>query len=208
MERVSFKMVKDGNRTVIVIEGAAAERDAAVFQILQAYCGFATPDPSPIIPVVEQLEPVVPAQADDIPSDKEIGKMTSYADIYARGNTITGGAYKGKTAAQALASDKSKALAALFIYARELVPSKEKEDIVRSCKQFMHDLPMTVNQYPKREDKVEFLQNVSSLMHISTFVNGYQDFGSFCKFATDEEINACFLQAIKTLQDRAIKNRG
>lgn len=208
MERISFKMVKDGNRTVVVIEGAAAERDAATFQILQAYCGLETPNPSPAIPVVEQLEPVEPVQAEEIPADDEIGKMTPFADIYARGNTITNGPYQGKTAAQALASDKSKALAALFVYVRKLAPSEEREDIIRSCKQFMHDLPMTINQYPNREDKVDFLQNVSSLMHISTFVNGYQDFGSFCQFATDAEIEACFLQTVKTLQDRAVKNRG
>jgi len=208
MERVSFKMVKDGNRTVIVIEGAAAERDAAAFQVLQSYCGLGTPSPSPTIPVVEQLEPVAPTPTDTIPSNEEIEKMTQYADIYARDNTITGGPYQGKTARQALASDKSKALAVLYTYVRKLAPSKEREDIIRSCKQFMRDLPMTISQYPKRENKVEFLQNVSTLMHISTFVNGYQDFGSFCQFATDEEIETCFLQTIKTLQDRADKNHG
>lgn len=81
-ERITTKMAKDGDRTVIVIEGAEAERDKAVFQILSTYYGLEIAAPQNAeepqeIPTVKGLEP--PPKLDvELPSDTDFAKMTNY----------------------------------------------------------------------------------------------------------------------------------
>ena len=120
MKRMDFKMVKDGSRTIIVLDGADSETDAALYRILCAACGIEAP-----IGAAEQaataeslpttrVEGLSPApEADKIPSADAINQMDSYADILRRGTTISSGAYKGMTAQQVLNKDKEAGMATL-----------------------------------------------------------------------------------------------
>lgn len=208
MNRIDFKMVKDGNRTVIVIDGATAERDATALQLLQLYAGLESAEQSDAIAQVEHLEPV--PQQNDIPDEKTVEALPSFADIAKRGKCISSGTYKNMTAAQALKLDKSKALAALFLYAREIPQSAEKDDIVASCKQWMYDLPAMRSEYSDRKSRVEFLVNIAPMMAVNAFCTayGYPDFKSFCDYATDLEVNNVFINVTNTLQQRSEGSAG
>lgn len=208
MNRIDFKMVKDGNRTVIVIDGATAERDAAALQLLQLYAGLEPAEQSDTIAQVEHLEPV-PRQ-DDIPDEKTVATLPSFADIAKCGKLISNGTYKDMTAAQALNVDKSKALAELFAYARGIPQSAEKDDIVASCKQWMYDLPAMRSEYPNRKSRVEFLVNIAPMMAVGAFCTayGYPDFKSFCDYATDLEVNNVFINVTNALQQRSEGSAG
>lgn len=234
MKRLNFKMVKDGTRTIIVLDGTDSDTDRALFRLLSQVCGLA-PETSGNAetnsPAAESSSPSdtgdgedmpdylkdpetgsvqglgeVPTSKDDIPSAEELSKMDSYDEIMKRGKTISGGPYKGMTATQVLERDRDAGLAALFIYARALPACEEREDISRQCRQFMFDLPNTRHLYPTRDDKVSFLTNASKLMQVETFINGYEDFRTFCDYASDDEVENVFVIATKALQERSTQN--
>lgn len=210
-ERITTKMVKDDDRTVIVIEGADAERDKAVFRILSTYYGLENAAPQNSeepqeIPTVKGLE--APPQLDvELPSDTDFAKMTNYTpELFNRGEVISGGKYKGETAAGVLERDKEIALVELFTYARKIPNGNEKGEIVRQCKQFMYNLPDLRSFYSGRARKIQFLNTISKIMTLNPFVTGYPDFRNFCNFATDSEIDQAFTAVTKSLQDRALRN--
>lgn len=210
-ERITTKMVKDGDRTVIVVEGAEAERDKAVFRILSTYYGLENAMPQEDsepqeIPTVKGVE--APPKLDvELPSDTDFAKMTNYTpELFNRGGVISDGKYKGKTVTAVLERDKEIALAELFSYARELPKCDEKNEIVKQCKQFMYNLPNLRSLYPNRADKAAFLATVSKIMTLAPFVTGYADLTNFCDFAQDDEIERVFDTVLKALQDRALRN--
>lgn len=212
-ERLNIKMVKDNNRTVIVVDGPTIERDQAVFQILSTYYGL-TPQPaaedkesSDVIPAVKGLSDISEPES-TIPNDEEISKMTSYEKLYRAGELISGGQYHGLTAMQALERDKEVALVTLFSYAKSLPDSAEKKEIVKCCRQFMYDLPAIRNTYSSRDHKLSFLSNIAKMTPITTFINGYQDFPDFKQYAQDSEVETVFVAVTKALQDRSLRHNS
>lgn len=214
MQRVNFKMVKDGNRTVIQIIGPSPQSDELALRILKAYCGYEDSDAAnreslseDVVehtchleaPAFEQDETLDEETIDALPDYQEIANETS--------NRISSGAYIGMTATEALQRDKGKALGALFVYAKNIPDSFEKQDIIKSCRYFMSCLPMTREEYPTRDDKVDFIQDVAKMMQIAPFINGYTDLTSFCNYASDAEVEATFIAVTQTLQDRSLKSK-
>ncbi len=213
MKRMDFKMVKDGSRTIIVLDGADSETDAALYRILCAACGIEAPIGAAEQAVTAEslpttrVEGLSPApEADKIPSADAINQMDSYADILRRGTTISSGAYKGMTAQQVLNKDKEAGMATLFTYARQLPSGAERDAISKACKQFMFDLPNMRHLYPTRDDKLSFLTHVSKMMNIDALVNGYKDLRDFESYASDDEVNNVFVIATKALQERSTQN--
>lgn len=232
MKRLDFKMVKDGMRTIIVLDGADSDTDRALFRLLSQLCGLEPGTPGetrtdgeapqtaaaengsddapdylkePEIDSVQGLGQVSTPKG-NIPSAEEISKMDSYEEIIKRGKTISGGSYKGMTAAQVLERDRDAGLATLFIYARSLPACEERDDISKQCRQFMFDLPNMRHLYPTRDDKVSFLTNVAKLMKVEALINGYEDFRTFCDYASDDEVENVFIVATKALQERSTQN--
>lgn len=208
MTRFGFNMVKDGDRTVIVLNGTTPEKDELIWKILNAYCELESPGKSDTvpdaptdkpIPVVSDMEPVE-SDVEDVPDSNA---LPSYETLREAGKEISSGPYKGMTAQQALAQDKSKALAELFKYSYYLPTSEERSEIVLSCKQFMDNLPNMAGYYNTRERIADFAKDMSVMMKIGPFIAGYPDLDSFIASATDEEMSNLFLAIAKTMQDRS-----
>ena len=73
MKRMDFKMVKDGSRTIIVLDGADSETDAALYRILCAACGIEAP-----IGAAEQAATKSPAQT---PSTRWTATLISFGAV-------------------------------------------------------------------------------------------------------------------------------
>lgn len=228
--RLNCKMVKDNQRTIIVIEGSTAERDKLVSDILSVYYNDNLPSmPSPTapscslsetqdntscmnpnhlrIPVVEDLEEVQSDDNTSIPTMEEISHMEDFTTSYSKGVIICNGKYKGMTAAQALSQDKEIALTELFDYAKRLPNgTHEKEEIVKHCKQYMFNLPNMKYYYTTRKAKLDFLFVISKIVTLQPFIMGYRSLADFSNVAQDMEIERVFDAVTQSLQDRATQN--
>lgn len=218
--RLNCKMVKDDQRTIIVIEGATSERDKLVADILNIYCGDPQlpqdsadtstnngdlhSNPELTIQNVEGLEPIPEVEDTSIPSMEEISQMEDFSKNFARGIAICGGKYKGMTTPQALNRDREVALVELFEYAKTLPNgTHEKEEIVKHCKQYMYELPNSQYLYQTKDDKLNFLATISKMADLQSFIMGYRHLNDFIESAQDAEIDRVFESVTQFLQDRA-----
>ena len=213
------QILKDGERTVIIIEGASKEQDEIAFKIISAYnalalgitCDDVTPTQNPTetkneIVKVEGLEPL-PETRTTSPSIGEIDKMEPYADIRARDNfLIPDGDYKGKTATEALQRDGELALVRLCEYIKRHKGSSECGEVIAICKQYMISLPYEVQKFTTRERKCNFLNTISHIAPISVIINGYANLKSFCEVASDEEIDIAVYNLAAALSERGYRD--
>lgn len=211
---LTARMVKDFQRSIIVLSGDKKERDRFATKIANIYLGFLKikPEQLPQERVVQDKIPETKYLAQPtedtspVPSAEQIGGMKNYAELYQQNDIMTGGPYKGMSAAAALTLDKDKALSLLFGYAYRLPNGPEKANISLCCKQFMRDLSFIKNDYETREQKLRFLRSASSIMKIELFLNGYSDLAAFAQSAQDSEITLVFEAVIKTLEERGTRS--
>lgn len=215
---VEAKMLKDGNRTIIIIEGSDEERDDLAWKILRTYFGFldepiddasmsdsaetSEPQPIPGLLEVQGLEPVQETPL-KVPTDEELNNMEDYRLSRQRNHHLVPfGPYKGQTPIEALHKDREAALVAFFNMAAQMQDCPEKEEIIRSCKQFMSTMASLIPDYPDRESKVKCLSMLSKMGGLGQIINGYQSIADFCNYASDSEVETAFIQTMYSFQER------
>lgn len=152
------------------------------------------------IPEVRGLKPIKHKDEPFEISDK----AESYQAYRRRGTQIISiGRFKGLTPVEALTQYNEVALVELFHVASNLSECEERAEIIRSCKQYMYNLPeLAGEKYQTRDDMVKFIRCVAEMVAIDVFINGYANLDSFCNGAGDSEIEAVFTNIIWSLAER------
>lgn len=232
MEKIQTQMLKDGKRTVIIINGAGKEQDELAYRIISAYYGTSTEVPTVAAPVpdttvkqsdVQKTEPDLPweSKADpavyakvkdlepaqepvlSIPSEEELKQMEDYSIARSRNQfLISAGEYKGITALDALHRDDEVALVKLHKYATELRDCGERDEIITTCKQYMVSLPDLTQRFLTRQRKCEFIKTISKMASVIPFINGYMDMDAFISYAADAEVDTALVNLSMALADR------
>lgn len=228
---VDVKMLKDGKRTVIVIDGADAKSDEIAWALLQNYFGFLddsseqsghaeqemasslteandspqqeAPIPVPPFLMVQGLEPL-PEESIKAPSQEELDGMEDYRLARQRNRyLISSGKYAGMTPIEALHKDNENALIEFFNMTRHMKKgSPEREEIISSCKQYLLNIGSRADLYPDRQSRVNFLLTFDKMGGLKAIINGFSSVADFCNYASDEEINIAFRQTLYALQER------
>lgn len=235
METVNVKMLKEGKRTIIIVEGADEVRDEVAYRILSTYYGLergipllpdtddvpgsaapteapengedppAARTPMPGLMNVKGLTPA-PEEPVEAPDEAAINQMENYASARQRNHHLVPyGPYNGMTPVGALMRDRENALVVFFYMAKEMNDSAEKDEIVRACKQYMGNLPNTIKDYPDRESKLNCIVTLSKLGSLAACINGYQSLKDFCDNAADSEVDNVFKLVLYSFQDRAFR---
>lgn len=233
--KLQIRMLKDGNRTVIVVDGPTKEMDEAAFTLIQQYYAAAlqieldsisaTP-PEPVSPLEDVPEtpeastPVVLHQQEAVietvknisaPSETIVTPTISknaidYSVARKRNNeVISDGKYKGMTTIEALQKYEERAFIDLIGYYKVAENEAEKEEIKKTLRQFMTELPNITEQFLTRERRESFLKTVSEEYNPVGFINGYPNMKSFITNASDEEINTATQSFAQALCARAYK---
>ena len=219
---VDAKMLKDGKRTVIIIEGADETRDELAWQILSTYFGFTDyiPDQEaasqdsegdtevssnqalPGMLEIKGLEPVKETSF-AAPTSDDLKQMEDYRLSRQRNHhVVPEGPYKGMTPIEALHKDNEVALVSFFNLVMQMRDCAEREEIIRSCKQYMSTMARRIDYYPDRESKVNCLCILSKMGGLDQIINGYQSLPDFCNYASDSEIDTAFVQTMFSFQER------
>ena len=228
---VDVKMLKDGKRTVIVIDGADAKSDEIAWALLQNYFGFLddgsdlpehteqntapnstgaedsaqqeAPIPTPPFLMVQGLEPL-PEEPIKAPTQKELDGMEDYRLARQRNRyLVPSGKYAGMTPIEALHKDNENALIEFFNMTLHMKKgSPEREEIISSCKQYLLNIGSRADLYPDRQSRVNFLLAFDKMGGLKAIVNGFSSVADFCNYASDEEVNIAFRQTLYALQER------
>ena len=228
---VDVKMLKDGKRTVIIIDGADAKSDEIAWMLLQNYFGLLddssellehaepntvtastgeegsshqeTPIPAPPFLVVQGLEPL-PEEPIKAPTSQELDGMKEYRLARQRNHyLVPSGKYAGMTPIAALHKDNENALIEFFNMTLHMKKgSPEREEIISSCKQYLLNISSRADLYPDRQSRVNFLLAFDKMGGLKAIINGFSSVADFCNYASDEEINIAFRQTLYALQER------
>jgi len=160
---------------------------------------------------IQEVEGLAPASSvkEEMPSAENLLKMEDYVIARRHGaKEVSTGKYAGKTPEDALKEDNELALVELFAVAQNMKSRNEEfHSIVNACKQYMAILPYESEKlYPTPERKIAFIKNISSIVPIKTFINGYADLDTFCTAAGYEEINAAFINIVSSLEQRGTQS--
>jgi|GEM_PF-3349299 len=218
--KLQVQMLKDGKRTVIIVNGASAEQDELVYKIVSAYYAsglgmeVAVPETEDrldseeenlLFEEVKGLTPP-PEPKHEVPTDEEVGDMEPYHIARSRNqHLISQGEYANMTALEALHQDNELALVRLHKYATGMKDSAEKDEIISTCKQYMVSLPAKTREFFTRERKCRFAKTIADMATISPFISGYMDLNSFEMYASDEEINNTVINLAAALCERGSK---
>ena len=212
------QMLKDGKRTVIIINGAGKGQDEIAYKIVTAYnasmLGIPVEVPTvseteheDVLPfeTVEGLTPP-PEPKVEVPTEKEVSQMEPYSIARSRNQyTISNGTYKGMTVLEALHKENETALVRLYEYATNMKDSGERDEIIEVCKQYMTSLPVKVAEFMTKERKCSFIKTISEMSSITPFISGYMDLYSFENYASNEEIDKATKNLAEALYERGMK---
>lgn len=204
---IQIKMVKNGSRTIIAIDGATEEQDAIVHQIVTAYsCGkdFAERMLEPTEPIPQITSVLPPTVVNDLPSIEELDKMESDVKAYQVAR-ISSGQYAGASPGAALYKGGISALVELFHMACQMENCAEKSAIVAACKNYLKSIRNIVKPMTK-DQKAEFMKTAIALYpansQISSLWGGYKDIESFLANASATEVEHAFEVLIQGLEER------
>ena len=202
---IQIKMVKNGNRTLIAIDGATEEQDRLVQQIITTYtCSNEFAEQaltSEDIPQITCISP--PTVVDDLPSIEELDNMAS--DTSRQAVLISSGGYAGMSPSAILYKDGVPALLELFRMACQMKDGAEKAAIVAACKNYLKSIrnivaPMTDEQRAGfMKDAVQLYTHSSQ---ISSLWSGYKDVETFLTNAPKIEKDHAFEVLLQSLEER------
>ena len=202
----NIRLLQDGGRTIIVIDG----QDIAITEAVNAFVSmFLTGQlnhegHASMRNEVPGLEPVVEEYA--LPTSTELDRMEAIAS----GNAVepmkmSGGEYTGYTPVDALNRDGIKALAALFLYAKNLPKGEEKDAVSTACKTYLAgNFAVEVIRYCTREEKIWFIDTAEPITPLSSLSHGLglMDWGTFKSVASDSNIDQLFDLVVASMQKR------
>ena len=196
---VAVQIYKDGNRTILVIDGSTASLDELILKLV----GTAVPNAEASVEEVDGLEPA----ASIVEKAPDITQCLSYVDYISRNqNVISTGLYKGMTATEAIFRDGPKALAELFLLLKGRKNLPERDSIASECRRYMMELPYETDKW-NREQKASLIVQTDRWLNIDLFTNGYRNAADFAQEATDGELRAATENLALALADRAKKQQ-
>ena len=223
-KKMQIRMVKDGSRTIIVVDGPEKEADEAAFALIQQYYAVALQVPAdsapplnnaaenPVVSTPFNEEPVVETVKDISAPPKEIivpeagPKAVDYSIARKRNNEIiSDGKYAGMTTLEALQRYEERAFIDLIGYYKVSDNEAEKEEIKKTLRQFMIGLPNFTEEFLTRERRENFLRIIAEEYNPIGFINGYPNIKSFVTNASDEEIKETTKAFAQALCARAYK---
>ena len=198
----NIRLLKDGSRMVVVIDGTDATVAEAINgliaqflatrQMTEAGCkgneerasgndeeiggpaeSAATPQ-EPLRGEVPGLEPVAMAEI-SIPTEAEIERMETITEGETpKPATVSGGEYAGDAPAEALHRDGIKALASLFEHAKGLPQDSTEKSLIRDeCRTYLSgSFAFEASKYTTREEKLDFLDLAAKITPINSLTNG------------------------------------
>lgn len=202
---MNVNILKDGNRTFVIIEGAPEERDELVYKVVQAYVAppkiaeqikEETPDvqePSPdvIVDEVKYLEPVKISEP-SIPSEKELSEMATYLPpSLMKTITVSFGKYKGMTPTAALRKDHEVALVEFFkSIVKAKISPEERMAIVKACKSYMRRLPDELYLLDNKAKQMSFIRTTSQMVNMDAVLKrfGFNSIEALERQATDQKV--------------------
>lgn len=201
MTSIFSRMIKDGNRTILIFEGGTREQDEAAYNMLLTYYNLLNPGAEP-----EKVEGLKPAKeetmAASLPTDgttaaQDFGRIRQLSET-----VLHSGNYLGLTPAQALKKGRESALVEMFSMARNLPQGEEFDGIVSACRAYMMEMTPENDIYLTRPERVKFFETMSKIQNVDDIVRGYSSLDSFCKFAPDEEFNTRYTAFRQSLRER------
>ena len=194
MDGITVNMLKDNNRTVVIIEGGknVDERDELAYKIIQAYVlpknlasekmaeveqavtetQKALDENPPTEPentversVVEGLEPVA-SEKPKMPTKSEVSEMATYMTPEQLQTVVVSyGKYKGLTPTAALRRDQEVALGEFFTSLPKVkISPEERNAIVRACRSYMRNLPNEIGRLDNKAKQMAFIRNCSLMI--------------------------------------------
>lgn len=201
MTSIFSRMIKDGNRTILIFEGGSREQDEAAYNMLLTYYNLMNPGSDP-----EKVEGLKPAKEETMAASLPTDGATDAQDYgYVRHLSKTvlhSGTYLGLTPTQALKKGREDALVEMFCMAKKLPQGEEFDGIVSACRTYMMDMTPENDIYLTRPERVKFIETMSKIQKVDDIVRGYSSLDSFCKFAPDEEFNTRYAAFRQSLRDR------
>lgn len=201
MTSIFSRMIKDGNRTILIFEGGTREQDEAAYKMLLTYYNLLNPGSEP-----EKVEGLKPTKeetlAASLPTD-ETAAAQDYGRVRKLSKTVLhSGSYLGLTPEQALKKGRESALVEMFSMARNLPQGDEFDGIVSACRTYMMEMTPENDIYLTRPERVKFIETMSKIQNVDDIVRGYSSLDSFCKFAPDEEFNTRYTAFRQSLRER------
>jgi hypothetical protein len=210
---MDIRMLKDGTRTVIIINGEPDGLDEKIYKLVKDFAENTEEDvriqgdikPLGLVP----LPPETPQEA--IPSDAEIEKMKDYEPK--RGSAVsktelTLPEYSGLTAGEALQRDEEEALVKLYEHAKHLPAGTERSEISTLCKAYMaQDLSVRAERIIGREEVVRFLTTLAPMIMAKELSGtfGFTSLSDLCALGSDDELSMALRSVVESLASRGTR---
>jgi hypothetical protein len=203
MDGITVNMLKDNNRTVVIIEGGrnVDERDELAYQIIQAYVlpknlvaekqveisrvmaetqkaldenPPAEPENTVTKSVVEGLEPVA-SEPPKMPTKTEVSQMAKYmTPEQMQTIKVSYGKYAGMTPTAALRRDHEVALGEFFTsLLKAKISPEERQAIVRACRSYMRNLPNDLDRLDNKAKQMAFIRTCSIMINKTEILGRY-----------------------------------
>ena len=223
----NIRLLKDGDRMIIVIDGADKTVAEAVNNLITMFLANQQSEAenesgneanatggswagsvqrASLRSEVPGLEPV-PMVEINIPTEAEIERMETIAEGESITlTTVSGGIYAGETPADALYRDGIKALAELFEYVKDLPQNSSEKDMICSiCKTYLSgSFEIEASRYTSREERLEFLETAAKITPINSLANGLglMEYDRFKDFASDDNVEQLYKTVVASLVQR------
>jgi hypothetical protein len=210
---MDIRMLKDGARTIIIINGEPDGLDEKIYKLVKGFAENADGDvrtPDDIKPLgLVPLPPETPQEV--IPSDAEIEKMEDYEPR--RGSAVSKTAlalpeYDGLNAVEALQKGEEKALIKLYEYAKGLPEGTARSEIIGSCKAYMaQDLSVRAERIIGRDETVNFLTTLAPMIMAKELSGtlGFTSLSDLCTLGSDDELSMALKSVVESLASRGTR---